>query len=87
MVARFRRAKGRFATFARALAIAGALVPATFAPAARAEDVYRGKTLVIAIGAPAGGIYDITVTNQTGEIVALMRGQSRRLEGKVVPEL
>ena len=60
MVARFRRAKGRFATFARALAIAGALVPATFAPAARAEDFYRGKTLTVAIGAPAGGIYDIT---------------------------
>ncbi|MEI6559170.1 MAG: hydroxyphenylacetyl-CoA thioesterase PaaI [Rhodospirillaceae bacterium] len=33
------------------------------------------------------GIYDIAVTSQSGEVVALMRGQSRRIEGKVVPEL
>ena len=32
------------------------------------------------------GVYDITVTNQTGEVVALMRGQSRRLEGKVLAD-
>ena len=33
------------------------------------------------------GIYDITVSNQNGVVVALMRGQSRRIEGKVVAEL
>ena len=27
---------------------------------ARAQDFYRGKTLTIAIGAPAGGVYDLT---------------------------
>ena len=41
------------------------------------EKLLRGRS----------GIYDITVTNQNGDIVALMRGQSRRLEGKVVAEL
>ena len=41
------------------------------------EKLLRGRS----------GIYDITVTNQNGEVVALMRGQSRRIEGKVVPEL
>ncbi len=33
------------------------------------------------------GVYDITVTSQSGEVVALMRGQSRRIEGKNVPDL
>ncbi len=41
------------------------------------EKLLRGRS----------GIYDITVTRQTGEVVALMRGQSRRIEGKVIPEL
>lgn len=33
------------------------------------------------------GIYDVTVTNQNGEVIAIFRGHSRRLQGQVVPEL
>ena len=33
------------------------------------------------------GVYDVAVTNQDGEIVALFRVQSRRIEGKVVSGL
>ncbi|MDJ0947985.1 MAG: hydroxyphenylacetyl-CoA thioesterase PaaI [Alphaproteobacteria bacterium] len=33
------------------------------------------------------GTYDITVTDQTGEVVALFRGHSRIVEGEVVPDL
>jgi acyl-CoA thioesterase len=32
------------------------------------------------------GVYDITVTNQHEEVVALFRGHSRRVEGSIVPE-
>lgn len=32
------------------------------------------------------GVYDITVTNQAGEVVALFRGKSRRVRGAVVAE-
>jgi acyl-CoA thioesterase len=32
------------------------------------------------------GIYDITVSNQHGEVVALFRGHSRRIEGTIVAE-
>jgi acyl-CoA thioesterase len=33
------------------------------------------------------GVYDIRVTNQKGETVALFRGNSRTIEGEVVPGL
>ncbi len=33
------------------------------------------------------GVYDITVTDQTGDVVALVRGHSRTIEGEVVPDL
>ena len=33
------------------------------------------------------GVYDIKVTNQKGEVVALFRGNSRVIEGEVVPGL
>jgi len=33
------------------------------------------------------GVYDVTVTNQKGEVTALFRGQCRRIEGKVIPHL
>ncbi|MBW7848932.1 MAG: hydroxyphenylacetyl-CoA thioesterase PaaI [Rhodospirillales bacterium] len=33
------------------------------------------------------GVYDVTVTNQIGEVIAMFRGHSRRLQGHVVPEL
>jgi acyl-CoA thioesterase len=32
------------------------------------------------------GLYDITVTNQRGERIALFRGRSHRIEGRVVEE-
>lgn len=31
-----------------------------------------------------GGVYDVTVTNQNGEVVALFRGHSRGLDGSLV---
>lgn len=33
------------------------------------------------------GVYDITVTNQEGELIAVMRGKSYRLKGRAVVEL
>ncbi|MDO9597394.1 MAG: hydroxyphenylacetyl-CoA thioesterase PaaI [Azoarcus sp.] len=33
------------------------------------------------------GVYDITVTNQNGELIAVMRGKSYRLKGRPVVEL
>jgi acyl-CoA thioesterase len=36
------------------------------------EVFHRGRT----------GVYDVTVTNQRGELVALMRGRSHRVKGK-----
>ncbi|AWI76542.1 phenylacetic acid degradation protein PaaD [Parazoarcus communis] len=33
------------------------------------------------------GVYDITVTNQTGELIAVMRGKSYRMKGRPVVEL
>ena len=32
------------------------------------------------------GIYDMTVTNQGGEVIALFRGKSTRIKGTVLPE-
>lgn len=33
------------------------------------------------------GVYDITVTNQNGELIAVMRGKSYRMKGRPVVEL
>ena len=33
------------------------------------------------------GVYDVTVTNQDGELIAVMRGKSYRLKGRAVVEL
>jgi len=33
------------------------------------------------------GVYDITVTNQQGELIAVMRGKSYRLKGRTVVDL
>ncbi|QDF95392.1 phenylacetic acid degradation protein PaaD [Azoarcus sp. DD4] len=33
------------------------------------------------------GVYDVTVTNQKGELIAVMRGKSYRLKGRAVVEL
>lgn len=32
------------------------------------------------------GVYDMTVTNQRGEVVALFRGKSAQIPGTVFPE-
>ena len=32
------------------------------------------------------GIYDMTVTNQAGEVVAMFRGKSTQIKGHVIPE-
>ncbi len=32
------------------------------------------------------GIYDMTVTNQDGEVVAMFRGKSTQIKGNVIPE-
>ena len=32
------------------------------------------------------GVYDVTVSNQNGDVIALFRGQSRLVPGHVVPE-
>lgn len=32
------------------------------------------------------GVYDMTVTNQHGEVVALFRGKSAQIKGHVIPE-
>jgi acyl-CoA thioesterase len=32
------------------------------------------------------GIYDMTVTNQRGEVVAVLRGKSAQIQGTVIPE-
>ncbi len=44
---------------------------------AEAREIWRTKR---------NGIYEITVTNQRGERVALFRGRSYRIEGQVSPE-
>lgn len=32
------------------------------------------------------GVYDITVTNQAGKLIALFRGKSYRIKGEVIPD-
>ena len=41
------------------------------------ERFHRGRT----------GVYDVTVTDQEGQVVALFLGNSRHIGGKVVPDL
>lgn len=41
------------------------------------ERFHRGRT----------GVYDVTVTDHEGQVVALFRGNSRHIGGKVVPHL
>jgi acyl-CoA thioesterase len=44
---------------------------------AQAQELWRSRR---------SGIYEITVTNQRGERVALFRGRSHRVDGKVVED-
>lgn len=44
---------------------------------ATAAELWRSKRT---------GVYDITVTNQKGIVIALFRGRSHQLDGQVVPD-
>ena len=44
---------------------------------ATASELWRSKRT---------GLYEITVTNQQGTVIALFRGRSHQLKGQVVPE-
>ena len=41
------------------------------------ERFHRGRT----------GVYDVTVIDQEGQVIALFRGNSRNIGGKVIPDL
>lgn len=41
------------------------------------EQIVRGRS----------GVYDVKLTNQSGDIIALFRGKSRRIEGTVTAEV
>lgn len=52
----------------------------------RPGDVLRAEAKEV-FAAGRTGVYDITVTNQKGELIAVMRGKSYRLKGRAVVEL
>ena len=58
----------------------------TFLAPARRGDVLTAEAVEQARSG-RNGVYDIKVTNQKGEVVALFRGNSRVIEGEVVPGL
>lgn len=55
----------------------------SFLKAARAGDLLTATGREVH-RTSRNGIYDITVTDETGEVVALMRGHSRTLDGEVI---
>jgi acyl-CoA thioesterase len=55
------------------------------APGRPGDLLYAEAREVFAAGRT--GVYDITVTNQKGELIAVMRGKSYRLKGRAVVEL
>lgn len=66
------------------LTLAGGIVVDFIAPA-NEGDVLTAEAREVAL-AGRTGVYDVTVTNQRGELVAVLRGRSHRLKGKpVVP--
>lgn len=58
----------------------------TFLAPARRGDVLAAEAVEQARSG-RNGVYDIKVTNQEGEVVAVFRGNSRVIEGEVVPGL
>ena len=52
---------------------------------AREGDVIRASASERAAGRRLG-VYDVTLTNQRGETIALFRGRSCRIEGAVLPD-
>ena len=66
------------------LTLAGGIVVDFIAPA-NEGDVLTAEAREVAL-AGRTGVYDVTVTNQRGELVAVLRGRSHHLKGKpVVP--
>lgn len=58
----------------------------TFEKSARRGDMLTATGREVYMGG-RNGTYDITVTDQDGAVVALFRGNSRTIEGEVVPGL
>lgn len=56
----------------------------TFIAAARAGDVLTARAIEVS-RAGRSGIYDVTVTDQNGTVVAEFRGHSRTIKGELVP--
>jgi acyl-CoA thioesterase len=66
------------------LTVAAGIVVDFVAPA-REGDLLTADAREVAL-AGRTGVYDVTVTNQRGEVVAVLRGRSYRMNGKqVVP--
>jgi len=53
---------------------------------AQLGDVLTARARLISLSGRSG-IYDVEITNQNDEIVALFRGQSRKINGESVPGL
>jgi len=68
-----------------ALTVASGIAVEFLAPAHEGDRLLAEGREVLHSG--ASGVYDITVTNQHGKTVALMRGRSRTLKGRQVVEL
>jgi len=67
------------------LTLAAGIVVDFIAPA-NEGDVLTAEAREVAL-AGRTGVYDVTVTNQRGELVAVLRGRSHRLKGKPVVAL
>jgi acyl-CoA thioesterase len=50
------------------------------------KDVLRATAIEHSLGSRLG-LYDVTVRNQRGETVAVFRGKSCRIEGRIIEEL
>lgn len=57
-----------------------------FVAPGRPGDILRAEAREISATARTG-VYDITVTNQRGELIAVMRGKSHRFKGRPVVNL
>ncbi|HTT38206.1 MAG TPA: hydroxyphenylacetyl-CoA thioesterase PaaI [Burkholderiales bacterium] len=67
------------------LTLAAGIVVDFIAPA-NEGDVLTAEAREVALSGRTG-VYDVSVTNQRGELVAVLRGRSHRLKGKPVVSL
>ncbi len=58
----------------------------TFVAAAREGDILVAEAVERHRGTRSG-VYDVTVTDQTGKLVAIFRGHSTQIKGELVPGL